>query len=67
MVNDVGAENWEDGNGDWLINEWFGCDMAMEGSSVVAMVFWAAELGTTVHILIAATEDEEGDCIRNAD
>ena len=57
-------EKWEDVNGDWVTPDWFDWDVTITS---VVVVFGGAELGTTVHMLIAAAEDEEGDRIKNVD
>ena len=54
-------EDWEDEK-DGVINGRFVVERVVEEVSVTVFVFVLAVLDTTVHMLFAATEDEEGDC-----
>ena len=53
---DCEDENDEDTNG------WFVVERVVEGVSVIVFVFVYAAFGTTVDMLMAAAEDEDGDC-----
>ena len=55
------SEDWEDEN-DELTNCWFTVERVVEEVSVTVFVFVLAAFATIVHMLTAATEDEEGDC-----
>ena len=54
-------EDWEDEK-DGVINGRFVVERVVEEVSVTVFVLVLAALDTTVHMLFAATEDEEGDC-----
>ena len=54
-------EDCEDEN-DEDINGWFDVERVVEGVSVIVFLLGHAAFGTTVHMLTAAAEDEEGDC-----
>ena len=59
-------EDWEDEK-DEVINGRFVVERVVEEVSVTIFVFVLAVLDTTVHMLFAATEDEEGDCSKYPD
>ena len=52
---------------DGVTNGRFVVKRAVEEVSVTEFVFVLAVLDTTVHMLFAATEDEEGDCSKYPD
>ena len=67
---DVGnTEYWEEVKDEGVLkDDWFGSDIAFECIGVlVVTVFDDTTFGITVHKLIAATEDEEGDGIKYVD
>ena len=53
-------EDWEDEK-DEETNGWFVVERTAEEVFVMIFVFVLAVFGTTVHMLVAATEDEDGD------
>ena len=59
-------EDWEDEK-DGVTNGRFVVERVVEEVSVTVFVFVLAVLDTTVHMLFAAIEDEEGDCSKYPD
>ena len=69
LAEDIGNnEHWEEGNGDGLMRVRFTWEWIVEGGSMELVAeFEPAAFGTTVHMLSAAAEDEDGDCIMYVD